>query len=149
NHRRYRLRDVERLLAIQGSSRQPGNTPRRAVVPPAMRPGPVEREPAPDWSPEYFSWQERVRNARARTEVLKAEEEAKSLADARAAQAARAARDAEQARKREEQERTERDYNRKLEGFRDYGRSLSLQAGLPADWRARVAAELEGYVTRD
>jgi excisionase family DNA binding protein len=157
NHRRYRLRDVEQMQGSLGKDSRDGQGSPGMANSQAPRAAPIrERGVAKREKPEPSYWQERMRDARARTEVIKAHEEARSLAGVRAAQIARAARKAEEARirqeqdrKREERERRREQHDRKLEALKEYGRSLGILAGLPAEWRARVTAEVERYVTPD
>ncbi len=140
-HRRFRVEEVDRLRAKLGAARSgssvqgEGHAPRNPQASAGGRTmGLLGLGP-----PTY--WQEQVREARARTDVLKARREARELLAAREAEQARTLEEAEGAKRREE-------HRQQLEALKEFGRSLA-QSSLPAEWRARVTQELERFVTPD
>lgn len=138
NHRRYRLEDVERFQARHGMADDDRQRPGDASGS-RTHPQPTQ----PESKPTAGSWLEsQLREARARTEILKARRDARALIEARAAELSQAASEAAGVRRREE-------HARRLEAMKEHGRLLALSAGLPAEWRARVTAQLERQVTAE
>jgi hypothetical protein len=123
-------------------------------------PAPVTAEPAEDATPTprpvpskaaanrirktieqpYFPWQE---------DVDEAESEVKFLNARREAAAVRRAMDEEarELERRTEAERKQHETERRLEKLRADGRSLARN--LPAEWQAKVAADLQSFVTAE
>ena len=144
--RRYRAEDVEALAAGAPTSTGPLA---RAAVQPMARPRPPDHSTADvaDVGPEPVelpmgppSWKQRVLEAEAEVEVLKARHELEELVQARQrlqdvrAEKATAAAAAEQE-------------ERRLKNLKDQGRLHAILAGVPPVWRAKVGRELELYVT--
>jgi hypothetical protein len=75
-------------------------------------------------------------------EVLRANDEARALIRAREAEEARLAKEAEQAQEREL-------LALRLDVLKDRGRAMAVRAGLPVEWQAKVAADLETFVTAE
>lgn len=137
-HRRFDAQDVDKLGVALGLPAQQAANPSTRTGDQAERartPRTAARAPAED---SY--WQNRAHDERARAQFLKAEHEATSLIEERQAKFVNAAQQAEESRRREE-------HRARLEKLKEYGRTLSVQAGLPAEWRASVTAELERHVS--
>jgi excisionase family DNA binding protein len=136
-HRRFRAVEVERLIAKRGGARRDAAASPTPRPDSEGRPPRSSRNPFANDSPKY--WQDRAREARARTEVIKSHAAARDLLAAREAEWTRAGEAAEAGRRREE-------HQRQLEALKEFGRSCAAVV-LPPDWRAQVADDIEDFVT--
>jgi excisionase family DNA binding protein len=126
-HRRFRSEEVHRLAATAGRPVAERDQPRR---------GPMRTQsPLADVAEESDISRHELREARTRVEILKAEDQAGQIIGARQAEERRRDEDAAQRQRHDE--------------LRRFGRTLAVQAGLPANWRAELTEELERYVTTD
>ncbi len=135
-HRRFLAEEVRSL-----------GGPRQSAATPGGRAGglPNTRESLPTPSQllggrESAYWPGRARDARAKLEAIRAREATRELIQGREAEEARARADAEAAAR-------ERECRQRLDALKEYGRQRAYQAGLPPEWRARVTADLETYVS--
>ena len=117
DHRRFDSDEVHRLAASIGRPvKHPGLAQRR----PMLRPMP--RQELEDTDEDPTSPRQALRSARAHIELLKSEDQVAQILNSRKADAEREA-------------TLQRESQRMLE-LKEFGRSLALCAGLPAEWRA-------------
>jgi excisionase family DNA binding protein len=142
-HRRFDLCDVVQLQAkldaSAGNERIPPEAP-KAPAPRRVAPAPARPLIAGLMREPY--WPTRMRDEKARAEAIKAREEARRITEARQAEIA----DAE---RREKEVRKQQERDRRLEAFREFGRSRAVQAGLPPEWRSKVTRDLQSYVSEE
>jgi excisionase family DNA binding protein len=125
DHRRFRSEEVHQLAWKLG---------RPPSVPTPQKQAPSKpSSPATELGGGASLLSEEIREARGRVEILKAEDEANQILEARSASAE--LRVAHLAQLNYEEE------------LKWYGRELATKLGLPAEWRAKVAKALWRYVT--